>query len=115
MHELSIALSIVQFAEEESARRGGRRVEAVHLRVGRLSGVVREALVASYELACEGTPLAGSRLVVEDVPIVAQCVTCDARRPVRSVQDMCCEVCGTPAADIVEGRELVVTALEIDS
>lgn len=112
---LSIALGIVELAEEESTRHGGRHVDAVHLRLGRLSGVVREALVASYELACEDTPLAGSRLVIEDVPIVAHCVTCDARRPVRSVQDMCCAVCGTPAADIVEGRELLVTALEMDA
>jgi hydrogenase nickel incorporation protein HypA/HybF len=112
MHELSIALSIVELAEEESARLGGRRVEAVHLRVGRLSGIVREALVASFEIACEDTRLAGSRLVIEDVPIATYCVTCDARR---SVQDMCCAACGTPAVDIVEGRELLVTALEMDS
>jgi hydrogenase nickel incorporation protein HypA/HybF len=115
MHELSIALSIVDLAEEESARLGGGHVEAVHLRLGRLSGVVREALEASYALACEDTSLAGSRLVIEDVPVVAHCVTCDARHPVRSVQDMCCAVCGTPAADVVEGRELLVTALEIAS
>lgn len=115
MHELSIALGIVEVAEEESARLGGGHVEAVHLRVGRLSGVVRAALLASYELACEDTPLAGSRLVIEDVPIVAHCVTCDARRGVRSVQDMCCDVCGTPASEIVEGRELMVTGLEIDA
>ena len=115
MHELSIALSIVELAVEESARLGGKQVRGVHLRLGRLSGVAREALLASFELACEDTALAGSRLVIEDVAVVAHCVACDARRHVRSVQDMCCEVCGTPAADIVEGRELLVTALEIDT
>ncbi len=115
MHELSIALSIVEMVEEETVRLGGRTVEAVHLRVGRLSGIVSTALQASYELACEDTPLAGSRLVIEDVPIVTHCGICDARRPVRSIQDMCCAVCGAPATDIVEGRELLVTALEMAS
>jgi hydrogenase nickel incorporation protein HypA/HybF len=114
MHELSIALSIVELVEEESARLDGCRVAAVHLRVGRLSGVVTQALMASYELASENTLLAGSRLIIEDVPVVARCEACDARRPVRSIQDMCCEVCGTPATDIVEGRELLVTALETE-
>jgi hydrogenase nickel incorporation protein HypA/HybF len=114
VHELSIALSIVEMVEEESARLDGCRVAAVHLRVGRLSGVVAPALLASYELACEDTLLAGSRLVIEDVPVVARCEVCDARRPVRSIQDLCCEVCGTPATDIVEGRELLVTALETE-
>ena len=114
MHELSIALSIIDGVEEETARLGGRQVRAVHLRVGRLSGIVREALMASYELACEQTMLAGSHLVIEDVPVVAQCATCDARRPVRSIQEMVCDVCGTPAIDIIEGRELLVTALEME-
>ncbi len=60
MHELSIALSIVEGAEEEVERQGGGRVYAVHLRLGPLSGVVKEALLFSYELACEGTSLEGS-------------------------------------------------------
>jgi len=114
VHELSIALSIVEAAEEESNRLGGRRIRAVHLRVGRLSGVVRRALEASYEMACEETALAGSRLVIEDVPVVAHCALCDANAPVRSIQDMRCEVCGAPVSDIVEGRELLVTGLEIE-
>src|ERR1700680_380608 len=103
MHELSIALSIIDGVEEETVRLGGRHVKAVHLRVGRLSGIVREALMASYELACEQTMLAGSRLVIEDVAVVTQCATCDTRRPVRSIQEMCCDVCGAPAVGIGQG------------
>ena len=64
MHELSIALSIVEMAEEEAGKRGGARVNAVHLKLGLLAGVVKDALLSSYELACEGTSLAGSRLVI---------------------------------------------------
>ena len=62
MHELSIALSIVDVAAEEAERQGGGRVVAVHLRLGRLSGVVKEALLASYELAREGSAVADSEL-----------------------------------------------------
>ena len=69
MHELSIAMSIVELAEEEIERRGNVQITAVHLKLGALSGVVKEALLASYEMACEGTSLAGSRLVVEDLPL----------------------------------------------
>ena len=66
MHELSIAISIVEMATEEAERHGAARVDAVHLRLGRLSGVVARALRASYDLACEQTPLEGSRLLIED-------------------------------------------------
>ena len=55
MHELSIALGIVDIAEEESDRRGGVAVLSVHIKLGPLSGVVKEALTSAYELAREGS------------------------------------------------------------
>jgi hydrogenase nickel incorporation protein HypA/HybF len=64
MHELSIAASIVDIACEEAGRYGGR-VEVVHLKLGALSGVVREALEFSWDLACDQTPVAGARLEIE--------------------------------------------------
>ena len=63
MHELSIAIGIVEAATEEAQRRGVR-VSAVHLRLGALSGVVKDALLFSYEVACEDTPTGGMSLSV---------------------------------------------------
>lgn len=68
MHELSIAMSILDIVGEEAERRGNVQVEAIHLRIGALSGVVKEALLSAYELAAEQTPFAQARLIVEDVP-----------------------------------------------
>lgn len=112
MHELSIAMSIVEMAQEEAERRG-IQVCAVHLKLGGLSGVVKEALVSSYEMACYDTPLAGSQLVIEEIPIVVFCPNCKAERPLRSMQFFCCSECGTPTAEVVRGKELEVVALEV--
>jgi len=114
MHELSIAMSIVDLAQEESDRLGGAQITAVHLRLGLLSGVVKEALLASYEMACEDTPLAGSRLVVEEVPVLVFCRKCDGQRPVHSTQLFCCSECGTPTGEVVQGKELLVVGLEVE-
>jgi hydrogenase nickel incorporation protein HypA/HybF len=113
MHELSIAMSIVEMAEEESERRGGAHVQTVHLRLGLLSGVSKEALLSSYEMACHSTPLEGSQLLIEEIPVEVFCHKCDGPRPVRSIQWFCCPECGTPTPDIVRGKELEVVALEI--
>jgi hydrogenase nickel incorporation protein HypA/HybF len=112
MHELSIAMSIVDLAEEEAERRCVQ-VEAVHLKLGALSGVVKAALLSCYEMACADTPLEGSRLLIEDVPVVIYCPSCRAQRPLSSVQLFCCPECGTPASEVVQGKELEVVALEI--
>jgi hydrogenase nickel incorporation protein HypA/HybF len=114
MHELSIAMSIIELAEEESERHGGAPVTAVHLKLGVLSGVVKEALLGSFEMACEETPLKGARLVVEELPVLIFCRTCQAQRSISSVQLFCCMECGTPSGDIVQGKELEVVALEIE-
>ncbi len=112
MHELSIAMSIVDMGLEEAQRRGAQ-ILTVHLKLGALSGVVKEALLSSYEMACENTALQGSRLVVEEVPVVVFCPQCQAQRSIRSVQWFSCPVCGTPTSEIVQGKELEVVALEI--
>ncbi len=68
MHELSIAMSIVEIASDEARRLGDARVEVVHLTLGELSGVVKDSLLFAWDLACEESPVAGSRLEIEEVP-----------------------------------------------
>lgn len=116
MHELSIAMSILDVASETAEREAAERVRAVHLRLGPLSGVVREALLSAWELAREGMPrLEESRLVIEDVPVVIRCAECAGERPAVSVARLVCSSCGAPAEGVVSGRDLEVTAMEIES
>ena len=114
MHELSIALHLIDLAAEEAAQHDGR-VVAVHLKLGPLAGVIKEALVSAYELAREGTPLAQAELAIEEVPLVAHCPACDLDRALPSVLDLRCPVCGGVTPEIVSGRELDIVALEIES
>jgi hydrogenase nickel incorporation protein HypA/HybF len=113
MHELSIALAILELAGEEAGRRGGR-VVAVHLKLGPLSGVVKDALLSAYELAREGTTLAEAALDVEEVPVIAWCTRCAVERA-PAFPELCCPICGGPTPDVRRGRELEVIALEIES
>ncbi len=113
MHELSIALSILDRVEEEAARRGYSIVKAVHVRLGGLSGVIKTALASAFDLAREGTALAECELVVEESPVILHCAACQADQPVPSIQEICCPICGGCDVEVIGGRELEVTALEI--
>ena len=113
MHELSIALSIIEGVEAEAASHVNTGVAAVYLRLGPLSGVVKEALLFSYEIACEGTRLQGSKLEIEETPIILYCATCAQEFPATSLQNLSCVVCSTPSGDIRSGSELEVFALEL--
>ncbi len=113
MHELSIAISLIEAAEEEIGRLGDVKVQAIHVRLGRLSGVVREALEFSYEVASQNTPLEGSRLMIEDIPVLIDCPVCKAPRQVVSLESFCCAMCGAAGGEVLQGRELQVSGLEI--
>ncbi len=116
MHELSIALSILDLVEEEAERHGGR-VAAVHLRLGPLSGVVREALVVGLRPGPRGhARWREAELVVEEV--AGRRLLPGLRRRAHAGRRSCelrCPDCGTPTPEVVRGRELEVVALEIES
>ena len=114
MHELSIALSILDIAADQAEQNGGGSVAVIHLKLGPLSGVVKEALVSAYDLAREGSPLGNATLMIEEVPIVVYCPACAAQRPAVSIQQVCCSLCGTPPSRLISGDELEVSALEIE-
>jgi hydrogenase nickel incorporation protein HypA/HybF len=113
MHELSIALSIVDAVLEEAERHGGTRVEATHLRLGRLSGVDKDALQFSYRVACEETALQDSRLVIEEIEVVIHCPQCGGERSAHSYPLLVCRDCGGPGDALVHGEELEISGLEM--
>lgn len=112
MHELSIALSILDELEEQSRAHAEAAVTAVYVRLGVLSGVDGQALRFAFELAREGTAFAGARLEVESVPLRVLCPQC-ARSHSPDPQHIFCPKCLTPEQQVLEGRELEVAALEL--
>jgi hydrogenase nickel incorporation protein HypA/HybF len=113
MHELSIALSLVEAAEAAAREAQVTQVEAVHLRLGVMSGVVKDALLFGYEVASEGTLLAGSRLEIEEVPLIIYCDQCQVERALPGVQSFFCPVCDAPALTILQGKEIELKYLEV--
>jgi hydrogenase nickel incorporation protein HypA/HybF len=114
VHELSIVCSVVESVQEAIRERRVERVEAVNLRVGALSGVLEDALLFSYEIATQGTPLEGSVLRIERVPVRVYCAGCEQESELASVQSFRCPRCQELTADIRSGRELEIKSIEID-
>jgi len=114
VHELSIALGLVDAACEELGKLGGSaRVSVLRLKVGALSGVVSEALMFSFDVAAAGSPLEGARLDIEEIPVAAFCEACGGERTLRNPHHLQCPSCGAPASTVVRGRELELVALEV--
>lgn len=113
MHELSLALQLVQTAEDAARAADARRVTAVVVKVGALAGVAEDALRFAFDVATADTLLAGARLDVRPVPVTVRCQRCgDVELP--GVQLFRCPRCDTPTADVRAGRELELESIEVE-
>ncbi|HET7815327.1 MAG TPA: hydrogenase maturation nickel metallochaperone HypA [Candidatus Baltobacteraceae bacterium] len=114
LHEVSIAMAIVEELVERTSAANVRAITAVYLRIGALTSVVPSALTSAWELTTDGTPAAGSRLEIERIPLTIACKICGRERTIEHSTIPVCPICGTPSANIVRGRELLITAMEVD-
>jgi hydrogenase nickel incorporation protein HypA/HybF len=113
MHELSLALSLLDQVGAAAVREGATRVASVRLRVGRMSGVVRDALLFSWDLARADTVASDATLLIDDVAVAVWCSRCDGERAIREGEGLTCSQCGAIAPTIVRGRELELVAMEV--
>ncbi|MFG2292318.1 hydrogenase maturation nickel metallochaperone HypA [Streptomyces sp. NPDC048603] len=112
MHEMSIAMAVVNQVEEAARAGGATAVREVRLQVGELAGVVPDALAFCFELACAGTVLEGAALVTTPVPARARCASCTAEWAVGMPPDLCCPGCGGAAGTgLLTGRELQISGV----
>src|SRR5262249_25860768 len=64
--------------ETVTERLPGAKVTCVHLEIGALSGAVADSIRFCFDLATEGTGLAGARLEITEPPARCPCRACGA-------------------------------------
>jgi hydrogenase nickel incorporation protein HypA/HybF len=113
VHEVTVALTLLEGVESFALEQGIERIAAVNVRVGALSGVVCDALLFSWDVATVETIAAGSELRIEEIPLVVFCEHCrDERAPLPGT-GLLCPDCGTPSPGIVRGREMQLVSMEV--
>ena len=112
MHELSVAMGIVALAENEIRKANKQKVEVIELQIGSLSGVELDFLDYVWETAVKGTVLENAEKKIDYVKALAKCLECDTVFNMDFVYDNCPK-CNSYFKDIIKGRELKVTSLEV--
>jgi hydrogenase nickel incorporation protein HypA/HybF len=108
MHELAITESIVAAVAEKLPDVPVRRVR---VQVGRLSGIVPDALEFCFELATAGTSLEGAVLDIVSSPGRGRCRTCGAEFDTDDLIALC--GCGSVDIEVLGGRELLIREVEV--
>lgn len=115
MHEMSVAINLLELAEQEAKNRGCQRLVGVTVQYGQISGIMPEALKLAFKAATQGTLHANASLTLEMLPLRLRCPFCQTVFGGRQDADLFapCPGCGEDFGHIVEqGKELLLSRVE---
>ncbi|MCD4696988.1 MAG: hydrogenase maturation nickel metallochaperone HypA [Bacteroidales bacterium] len=113
MHELSIAINIIEIAEENAKNANTSVINEIELDIGKLAGVVMEALEFAIESAKKGSMLENAKWIINEIPAMARCSSCNHEFETNDLYTPCPK-CSNPFSDIYQGRELKVKSLKAE-
>lgn len=120
MHEMSLAMSILEMAEAEAAASSCKRILAVTVICGQISGVMPDALEMAFAALAAAGGHAGARMHIEPKPLLLRCPDCGAsfggdETDGRVALLQPCPACGCDFGhEVLQGRELVLARVEAE-
>jgi len=114
MHEMSIAMNILDIASQQAREAGAKVVHSIEIEVGDLAGIEVAALEFCFETARRSTQATSTAdLVVHRIEGTGRCVECRREVPVDFYIAFCPD-CPNVGLEIIQGRELKVRSLQVD-
>lgn len=114
MHEIGLATSIVEQAQQAARKHGAGRIRSVRCRIGALRQIDDELLRAAFSAASADSACASASLEILRVPMRACCTGCRHEFPVVN-WDWTCPACELPNATLSGGDELELVSLEAEA
>ena len=87
-------------------------VEIVNLKIGKLASVVEHSLTFCFEIITKDTPMENAKLMIDFIPVTVHCKSCDNNWEVTGPVFKC-PFCEDGDVEMVTGREIEITSLEL--
>ncbi len=115
MHEVSVALGMVDELTRIASENNATKILIVNLKIGRLSGIVTDSLKFAFDAIKADNPLiASSEIVIKEVPLVYQCDKCDKSFEAADMYFPACPGCGSNDLKIISGEEQHIENVELE-
>jgi hydrogenase nickel incorporation protein HypA/HybF len=114
MHELSVSQSILDIAVRHAQKAGARRILAIHLVIGDLTGFVDDSIQFYFDFLSRDTLAEGADLHFERVAARVRCHACRAEYAPPDMRLWSCPECSALGGEVIAGREFTVASLEIE-
>jgi hydrogenase nickel incorporation protein HypA/HybF len=114
MHEASIALSILDIAEQHCKNAGYSAVQSVMVDIGSASVVLPDALSMAFDIVKTDTTAHNASLIINEIPIGGHCMGCDRDFTTDEAFILACPNCEGRDFKLTSGRELDIREIEVD-
>ncbi len=112
MHELSLAINIVDIATREMEKANAEKVTDLEIEAGTLSGVVIEALDFAMQQAVRNSKLEQARITIHEIKATARCHECHKTFGLTDLFCVCPH-CESVNVELIQGQELRVKSLKV--
>ena len=112
MHEMSIALDIIEIVRQYVAPDSNQIVKTVNLKVGNFSNIVTETLKFSFDALIKDTFLESAVLNIIEIPLTLKCLECGEITESEPTFFFCGK-CDSNNVEIIKGNELQVTDIDV--
>lgn len=114
MHEFAMCEDIIKAINKNLENHNNiQKVITVNLVIGQLHNVIEDNMQFGFEVLSKGSPLEGSKLVIEFVDILARCNECKEESIITD-SFFYCNNCGSGNIEIMKGRELYIKDVEVE-
>lgn len=114
MHEVSLALSLLNIVEEKCREGGYHSVESVKVRIGKASGILPEAFAFVLEVAKKDTIARDAKFIIDVVPLGGFCSGCARQFETEETYIFECPLCGSNSFQIHKGWEMEIVEMEVN-
>ncbi len=116
MHELSIALGMIDELTRIARENNAKKVTYVKLKIGKMSGIVTDSLRFVFDAAKLEYPLLDSAAIfIEEVPLIYECNDCQNTFEADDIYFQSCPECKSYHLKILSGEEMNIENLEIET
>ena len=115
MHEVAIAMGMVDELLRIGRENKAKRITAVSLRIGKMSGIVTDSLKFAFDaVKLEHPELLTAEVTINEVPLIYECNDCDKSFEADNFHFPACPECDSYNLTLISGEEQDIENIELE-
>ncbi len=115
MHEVSIALGMIDEIKKIANQNNAGKVLTVSLKIGRMSGIVTDSLKFAFDaVKIEHPFLSSAEILIEEIPLMYECNDCSSSFRTDNIYFPSCPSCQSYSLKLLSGEEMHIKSIEVE-